>query len=99
MPAWTPGDLTATRHQPGTGWWGMVQFIVGVGMMHWHWKHGDELRGHSDLLNVSRDSTPRPTTDTTTLCHRCLTQGSVAQPSTWSNDWAPTLIPLTLLVD
>jgi hypothetical protein len=22
----------------------MVRFVVGVGMMHWHWKHEDELR-------------------------------------------------------
>ena len=41
---WYPGDLTATRYEPGTGWCGMAQFIVGVGMMHWHWKRQDELR-------------------------------------------------------
>ena len=40
---WHPGDLTATRYEPGTGWWGMARFIVGVGMMPWHWKHEDEL--------------------------------------------------------
>jgi hypothetical protein len=41
---WYRGDLTATRYEPDTGWWGFARFIVGVGMMHWHWKHQDELR-------------------------------------------------------
>ena len=41
--AWYRGDLTATRYEPDTGWWGMARFIVGVGMMHWHWKHESEL--------------------------------------------------------
>jgi hypothetical protein len=40
---WYPGDLTATRYEPGTGWWGFARFIAGVGMMHWHWKHESEL--------------------------------------------------------
>jgi hypothetical protein len=41
---WHRGDLTATRFEPGTGWRGVVRFIVGVGLMHWHWKHASELR-------------------------------------------------------
>jgi hypothetical protein len=41
---WYRGDRTATRYEPDPGWWGFARFIVGVGMMHWHWKHEDELR-------------------------------------------------------
>ena len=40
---WYVGDLSVTRHEPDTGWWGMVRFVVGVGMMHHHWKHESEL--------------------------------------------------------
>jgi hypothetical protein len=40
--AWYDGWLTATRREP-TCWWGMVRFVVGVGLQHWHWKHEDEL--------------------------------------------------------
>jgi hypothetical protein len=42
--SWYRGDLTTTRYEPDIGWWGFARFIVGVGMMHWHWKHQDELR-------------------------------------------------------
>ena len=41
--AWYDGWVTATRRHPDC-WWGMVRFMVGVGLMHWHWKHEDELR-------------------------------------------------------
>ena len=42
---WFLGDLTATRYEPGTGWWGFARFVVvDVGMTHHHWKHEDELR-------------------------------------------------------
>ena len=41
---WFRGDLTATRHGPDAGWWGFARYVVGVGRMHWQWKHESELR-------------------------------------------------------
>ena len=26
---WYRGDLTATRHEPDTGWWGFARYVVG----------------------------------------------------------------------
>jgi hypothetical protein len=40
---WYAGDVTAVRQEP-TCWWGFARFIVGIGLMHHHWKHEDELR-------------------------------------------------------
>jgi hypothetical protein len=28
--AWYLGDLTATRYEPATGWWGFARLTVGV---------------------------------------------------------------------
>ena len=40
---WFDGWVTATRREAGA-WWGYVRYAVGVGLMHWQWKHEDELR-------------------------------------------------------
>ena len=52
---WWPGSLTALRREP-TCCWGFVQYVVGVGSMHWQWHHEDELRSRRGSHYSSRSA-------------------------------------------